>query len=167
MEQPRDGLILFCKKDCATCTMIVPVMKELSKGDKTLTIFTQDDPGFPEGIPGVINDTTLEQSYHFQIETVPTLIQSGKRPGDRANRRLGPGGMAGHDRDQRTGRRAAPFSSGLRFQECRTRNSGGIGGPLRRDSSGFAAHNLAALGRRDGNLFFPGMDRRVAGCAAH
>ena len=74
MEQSKDGLILFCKKDCATCTMIVPVMKELSKGDKSLTIFTQDDPGFPEGIPGVVNDTLLEHSYHFQIETVPTLI---------------------------------------------------------------------------------------------
>lgn len=74
MDQPRDGLILFCKKDCATCTMIVPVMKELSKGNKPLTIFTQDDPGFPEGISGIVNDTLLENSYHFQIETVPTLI---------------------------------------------------------------------------------------------
>ena len=74
MEKLTDGLILFCKKECATCTMIVPVIKELSKGDKSLTIFTQDDPGFPEGIPGVVNDTLLEHSYHFQIETVPTLI---------------------------------------------------------------------------------------------
>ena len=49
-------------------------MKELSTGDKTLIIYTQDDPGFPDGIPGVIHDTTLEQSYRFQIETVPTLI---------------------------------------------------------------------------------------------
>jgi hypothetical protein len=52
----------------------VPVMKEVSAGDKPLTIYTQDDPGFPEGIPGVLNDTTLEQSFHFQVETVPTLI---------------------------------------------------------------------------------------------
>ncbi|OGP51591.1 MAG: thiol reductase thioredoxin [Deltaproteobacteria bacterium RBG_13_43_22] len=75
MEQPKDGLILFCKKDCATCTMIVPVMKKLSAGNQALTIFTQDDPGFPEGLSGVIDDTSLEQSYHFQIETVPTLIR--------------------------------------------------------------------------------------------
>jgi hypothetical protein len=83
MEQPRDGLILFCKKDCATCTMIVPVMKEISAEDQTLSIYTQDDPGFPEGIAGVINDTTLAQSYHFQIETVPTLIlmEKGRETG--------------------------------------------------------------------------------------
>ena len=83
MEQPGDGLILFCKKDCATCTMIVPVMKELRTGNRTLTIYTQDDPGFPDGLPGVINDTTLEHSYHFQIETVPTLIlmEKGRETG--------------------------------------------------------------------------------------
>ena len=83
MEQPQDGLILFCKKECATCTMVVPVMKEILTGDKPLTIYTQDDPGFPDGIPGVINDTTLEQSYHFQIETVPTLIlmEKGRETG--------------------------------------------------------------------------------------
>jgi hypothetical protein len=83
MEQPKDGLILFCKKECATCVMVVPVMKEICAGDKTLTIYSQDDPDFPEGIPGVIHDTTLEHSYHFQVETVPTLIlvENGRETG--------------------------------------------------------------------------------------
>ncbi|MBI4765942.1 MAG: thioredoxin family protein [Deltaproteobacteria bacterium] len=83
MEPPQDGLILFCKKECATCAMVVPVMKEIVTGGKTLTVYTQDDPGFPQGIPGVIDDTILEQSYRFQIETVPTLIlmEKGRETG--------------------------------------------------------------------------------------
>jgi hypothetical protein len=78
MEHPQDGLILFCKKECATCTMVVPVMKEILAEGRPLTIYTQDDPGFPEGIPGVIDDNALEQSFRFQVETVPTLIRLEK-----------------------------------------------------------------------------------------
>jgi hypothetical protein len=73
-----DEMILFCKRECATCTMVVPVMKALSQGDQSLTIYTQDDPGFPEGMSGVVDDTSLEHSYRFQIETVPTLIGLAK-----------------------------------------------------------------------------------------
>jgi hypothetical protein len=78
MEKLTDGFILFCKEDCATCTMIVPVMKELLAGQKTLIIYTQDDPAFLKGMPGVIDDRALERSYQFQIETVPTLIRLEK-----------------------------------------------------------------------------------------
>ncbi|MBC8391096.1 MAG: thioredoxin family protein, partial [Deltaproteobacteria bacterium] len=75
MERLADGLIVFCKRECATCIMVVPVMQELEKGDQAPTIYTQDDPAFPEGIPGVVDDTALERSYHLQIEAVPTLIR--------------------------------------------------------------------------------------------
>jgi len=77
MERLSDGFVVFCKRECATCTMVVPVMKELGEGDQALTIYTQDDPAFPDGIPGVIDDTELERSYHLHIETVPTLIRVG------------------------------------------------------------------------------------------
>jgi len=75
MERVSDGLVVFCKRECGTCTMVVPVMKELREGDLALTIYTQDDPAFPDGIPGVRDDTELERSYHLHIETVPTLIR--------------------------------------------------------------------------------------------
>ena len=74
MQKLPDGFVLFCKRECATCTMVVPVMKELRESGQTLTIYTQDDPAFPDGMPGVIDDTGLERSYHLHIETVPTLI---------------------------------------------------------------------------------------------
>ena len=99
MERLTDGFIVFCKRECATCTMVVPVMKRLGEGDQALTIYTQDDPAFPDGIPGVTDDRELERSYHLHVETVPTLIrvENGEEVG--AGSGLGPIGMAGIDRD--------------------------------------------------------------------
>ena len=70
-----DGLIIVSKHDCPTCTLIEPVYHELDSSEIPLTIFTQDDPTFPPGIEGVVADTSLEQSYRLNIETVPTLIR--------------------------------------------------------------------------------------------
>jgi hypothetical protein len=75
MEKPPDGYIVFCKRACETCAMVVPAMKEIAEVITALTIYCQDDPGFPEGLPGVVDDTSLETSFHFDIETVPTLIR--------------------------------------------------------------------------------------------
>ena len=66
--------IIICKRDCPTCTLIEPVMAELMAHNRPLTIYTQDDPAFP-ALPGVVDDTDLEQSYRCNIEIVPTLIQ--------------------------------------------------------------------------------------------
>ncbi|MEW6185070.1 MAG: thioredoxin family protein [Thermodesulfobacteriota bacterium] len=83
MEPSKVEWLLFCKRECATCGMVVPVMKEILQAGKSLTIYTQDDPGFPEGMAGIRDDTSLEQSYRFQIEAVPTLIllESGQEKG--------------------------------------------------------------------------------------
>ena len=74
MLTPSDGLIIVAKRDCPTCTMLEPVYAALSVGDGGLTVYTQDDPGFPESVPAVY-DSDLEVSYHLDIETVPTLIR--------------------------------------------------------------------------------------------
>jgi hypothetical protein len=83
MEPLNMEWILFCKKECATCDMVVPVMKEILKAGKPLTIHSQDDPLFPEGMAGVRDDTSLEQSYRYHIEAVPTLIllEKGREKG--------------------------------------------------------------------------------------
>ncbi|MFM8689131.1 MAG: thioredoxin, partial [Acidimicrobiaceae bacterium] len=39
----------------------------------SLTVYTQDDPKFPEGVDAV-NDLDLAASWHADIDTVPTLI---------------------------------------------------------------------------------------------
>ncbi|MGI9425929.1 MAG: thioredoxin family protein [Hyphomicrobiaceae bacterium] len=65
--------IAIVKRDCETCQMVVPVLTELRQAHP-LTVYSQDDPSFPEGLGGARDDTALEESYRLQIEAVPTLI---------------------------------------------------------------------------------------------
>jgi hypothetical protein len=71
---PSDGLVAVVKRDCPTCVLAAPVLGELARrGD--LAVYTQDDPSFPETVPGRIDDTGLEISHRLKIEIVPTLIR--------------------------------------------------------------------------------------------
>ncbi len=68
-----DGFVVVVKRDCETCRAVVPVLRQLA-ASTTLTVFTQDDPGFP-GDPAAIYDADLGVSWHHEIETVPTVIK--------------------------------------------------------------------------------------------
>jgi hypothetical protein len=70
---PRDGLIAVVKRDCPTCELTTPVLAELRRLG-ALTIYTQDDPTFPDGVPA-IDDTGLDVSHRLGVEIVPTLIR--------------------------------------------------------------------------------------------
>jgi len=69
--QLPDGLVVFVKRDCPTCELVAPVLAQLADD---VTIFTQDDPTFPDGLAS-LDDTGLAMSWHNDIETVPTLIR--------------------------------------------------------------------------------------------
>jgi hypothetical protein len=69
----RDGLVAVVKRECPTCALIAPVLRELA-GATPLAIYSQDDPSFPEGARAV-DDTALEASYRLNIEIVPTLLR--------------------------------------------------------------------------------------------
>src|SRR6266446_4391097 len=71
---PRDGLVAVVKRDCPTCVLTAPVLGDLARS-AGLTVYTQDDPSFPETVPGRIDDTALDVSYRLEIEIVPTLIR--------------------------------------------------------------------------------------------
>ncbi len=77
VEKPTlpDGLIAVVKRDCPTCVLVAPVLDELSEGGMELTVYSQDDPSFPGGRAGVVDDTDLAVSWHHDIETVPTLLR--------------------------------------------------------------------------------------------
>ena len=78
MEQQKHHYSLVVKKDCPTCALIEPVIKQLSVTfNNSLTIYVQDDPSFPESVADKIDDSSLEFSYKQNIEIVPTLIRSG------------------------------------------------------------------------------------------
>lgn len=70
-----DEFVLVAKRDCPTCTLIEPVYAELVAGDVPITVVSQDDPGFPGNIDGVVHDADLERSYRLDIEIVPTLVR--------------------------------------------------------------------------------------------
>ncbi len=85
METLPDGLVVVVKRDCDTCQMVVPVLKQLLAATH-LTIITQDDPTFP-AIDDVIHDEDLSRSWHADIETVPTLIR--RADGEEVERTVG------------------------------------------------------------------------------
>jgi len=70
-----DGLVAVVKRDCPTCVMVEPVLRQLAAAGTPISVLTQDDPAFPTGVPGVIDDTGLERSFELNIETVPTLLR--------------------------------------------------------------------------------------------
>ena len=71
------GIVAFVKRDCPTCELVAPVLAELAKQlakGVGLSVYTQDDPSFPEGVDAV-DDSSLEVSWHHGIEAVPTLLR--------------------------------------------------------------------------------------------
>src|SRR5262249_49629093 len=73
-ELPHDGLVAVVKRDCPTCVLASPVLGELAR-NSGLTVYTQDDPAFPETVPSRVDDTALDVSHRLGIEIVPTLIR--------------------------------------------------------------------------------------------
>jgi thiol-disulfide isomerase/thioredoxin len=69
---PPDGIVIVAKRECETCQMVEPVLRQVADKLPTL-IFSQDDPSFPE--IGAVDDRSLENSFALDIETVPTVLR--------------------------------------------------------------------------------------------
>ena len=76
MSQPKlpEGLVVIVKRECETCRIVVPVIEQLIDGTLPVTVYVQDDPAFPESL-SPIHDADLSISWHYDIETVPTVIR--------------------------------------------------------------------------------------------
>jgi len=87
IERPPlpNGIVAFVKRDCPTCEVVAPVLRDLAKR-VALTVYTQDDVAFPEGLEPV-DDRALEMSWHWGIDAVPTLIRV--EAGEERERALG------------------------------------------------------------------------------
>ncbi len=74
-----DGFVVVVKRECATCQMVEQVLSDIAGSDLVLTVYTQDDPGFPASVARE-HDADLSVSWHHDIETVPTLlrVENGK-----------------------------------------------------------------------------------------
>ena len=75
MKNNQRSFILVVKRECPTCLLVVPVIKQLQQAGKRLVIYCQDDESFHEDIEAVRSDTDLEHSFRYDIEYVPTLIR--------------------------------------------------------------------------------------------
>lgn len=71
----RDGLAVFAKRACETCVLIESEMRRASREHPAFRVVSQDDPGFPAGVAGVIDDRGLDLSWTNNIESMPTLIR--------------------------------------------------------------------------------------------
>ena len=72
--QLPDGLVAIVKRECATCVMVDPLFTNIAASGTPLTVYTQDDPTFPASV-SAIHDADLSVSWHYDIETVPTLLR--------------------------------------------------------------------------------------------
>jgi hypothetical protein len=66
--------LVVVKRDCETCQLVEPVLAAMADAH-SLTLYSQDDPTFPESLGGARDDHGLEQSWRYKIETVPTLLE--------------------------------------------------------------------------------------------
>lgn len=80
-----DGIVAIVKRDCPTCAVVEPVLAQLRDAGVELTVYSQDDPTFPESLGGALDDTDLDVSWHLDLDTVPTLLRV---EGERETRRI-------------------------------------------------------------------------------
>ncbi|MDZ7686562.1 MAG: hypothetical protein U5O39_17565 [Gammaproteobacteria bacterium] len=66
--------VVIVKEACETCQTIVPALRRLA-ASASVEILCQDNPAFPRNVD-VVDDSTLERSWHLGIEIVPTLIRA-------------------------------------------------------------------------------------------
>ncbi|HKD30255.1 MAG TPA: thioredoxin family protein, partial [Xanthobacteraceae bacterium] len=84
-------LVAFVKQDCPTCVLTMPVLRRIEQRMESfggrLDVYVQDDVSFAAGFAHVHDDTALAASYHYNIDTVPTLIHL--RDGQEDTRAIG------------------------------------------------------------------------------
>jgi hypothetical protein len=79
--------IAFVKRDCPTCVLALPVLRQIdertARAGGALEVHVQDDVSVAAGLSNTCDDTALATSYHYNIDTVPTLIRlkDGKEDG--------------------------------------------------------------------------------------
>jgi len=74
-ELLKDGLVVFSKRECPTCVLIEGEMQRAARQLSHFQVVSQDDPGFPSKVAGVVDDSALDLSWLNNIEFMPTLIR--------------------------------------------------------------------------------------------
>ena len=72
---PSTGFVIVVKRECETCRLLLPALRELAASRTGVLVCSQDDPAFPAQFDSVLDDTELAHSFALNIEAVPTLIR--------------------------------------------------------------------------------------------
>jgi hypothetical protein len=67
--------VAVVKRDCPTCVLVLPVLRDIERHGHALEVHVQDDLSFADAFADARDDTALAASYRYNIETVPTLIR--------------------------------------------------------------------------------------------
>ena len=67
-----DGLVAVVKRDCPTCTLVVPVLRDLAA--RRAARLLAGRPDLPRR-DAAADDTSLDVSFALEIDTVPTLLR--------------------------------------------------------------------------------------------
>ena len=73
MQLP-DGWVAVVKRDCPTCVLVEPVLQQLAAAGP-LTVYSQDDPGFPDGRAPSSTTPSSRRAGGCGSTTVPTLLR--------------------------------------------------------------------------------------------
>jgi len=76
---PGGTFLAIVKRDCPTCVLVMPVLREIERHIEhlggTLQVHVQDDVTLAAGFSHAYDDIVLATSYRYNIDTVPTLIR--------------------------------------------------------------------------------------------
>ena len=97
-----DGLVAVVKRDCPTCQLVAPVLAELADGDVPLTVYSQDDPTFPDAVK-VIDDTDARGVVRTRYRDGPDAVARRRRRDRRPHRGLAAVGVGGAHRPRGLG----------------------------------------------------------------
>jgi hypothetical protein len=70
-----DGLVAFVKRSCPTCELIEAEIARAARELEAFHVVSQDDPAFPRGVNGIMDDRELDLSWLNGIEAMPTLLR--------------------------------------------------------------------------------------------
>ena len=63
MAHNQSSFIVVVKRECPTCLIMVPVIKQLLQAGKQIEIYCQDDETFHDEIEFIHHDVDLEHSF--------------------------------------------------------------------------------------------------------
>jgi hypothetical protein len=153
-----DGLVAVVKRACPTCETVAPVLRELA-ARTALTVYTQDDLAFPEGLAPRTTPARRLLPPPDRDGADALARRERRRGGARgrlAPRRLGEThGVAGSARD-------CPSGARLRLEERRPESAPELAGALRGAQARVASDRARAARGRGRGAVRARLDRRPA-----